>query len=108
GHSMGGAVVQRFAATHPEMVDALVLAASATGDERFGRRQPPAFLLRPIIPIMGKLVANRLFEASFFDASKSPAERREEYHRPERIRGSMDGLLAMMRDGATDAPIDRT
>ena len=108
GHSMGGAVVQRFAATFPEMVDALVLAASAVGDERFGRREPPAWLLRPIVPILGKVVAKRLFEASFFDPSKITAEMRDEYHRPERIRGSMDALVAMMTAGADDAPIDRS
>ena len=38
GHSMGGAVVQRFAVAYPEMVDALVLAASASADERVSRR----------------------------------------------------------------------
>lgn len=108
GHSMGGAVVQRFAATHPRMIDGLVLAAAATGDERLGRRSPPSWLLRPIIPVIGKLAAKRLFEASFFDPAKITDEMREEYHRPERIRGSMDGLLAMMRAGATDPPIDRS
>ena len=106
GHSMGGAVAQRFAATHPQMVDALVLAASASGDERFDRRMPPKFVLKPMMPVMGKLLGDRLFKASFNDPSKATPEIAAEYHRPERIKGSMDGLLVMMLEGATDPPID--
>ncbi len=107
GHSMGGAVVQRFAATHPEMVNALVLAASVSGDERF-RRTLPAFLLRPFLPLLAKFAASRLFKASFYDQSLATDAAFEAYVRPARIEGSMDGLLAMMRDAAKDAPIDRS
>lgn len=34
GHSMGGAVAQRFAVTYPDMADALILAASVSGEDR--------------------------------------------------------------------------
>jgi len=106
GHSMGGAVVQRFAATYPEMVQALVLMASVAGDERFARRLPPAFLLRPIVPVLANLVAGRLLAASFYDPSILTPELREEYVRPAHIKGSMEGLLAMMRESRDDPPID--
>ncbi len=108
GHSMGGAVAQRFAATNPEMVESLVLMASVAGDERYVRRMPPPALLRPILPLLASLVAGRLLTASFHDPSLLTPELREEYVRPAHIRGSREGLLAMMRDSREDPPIDRS
>ena len=106
GHSMGGVIVQRFAAAHPEMVDALVLAASGTGEERFNRRLPPAILLRPILPVLARLTAQRLLTASYYDKSVLTADVRAEYNRPAHLIGSMNGLLAIMHDAAQDVPID--
>ena len=50
GHSLGGAVVQRFAATHPKMVDALVLVALARATAVGSiSRLTSVFLLRPLV-----------------------------------------------------------
>jgi pimeloyl-ACP methyl ester carboxylesterase len=108
GHSMGGGVVQRYAATYPDNVSGLVLAASVAGDESSGRVRPPAWLLRPLLPVLAPVLGGRLLDASFYDPTQVTSEVRDEYRRPERIRGSMDGLLAMFRDAAADGPIDRS
>ena len=106
GHSMGGGIAQRFAAAHPEMVDALVLVASA-GEraERF-RRRLPAGLVRPLLPVLARVAADRLWTASWYDPTLARDQDREEYLRPARIKGSMDGLMAMMSDSRSDAPVD--
>ncbi len=106
GHSMGGGIVQRFAATYPDAVEALVLMASVSGEERLARHLPPAGLLRPVLPLLANLVATRLLDGCFCDRSILTPELREEYVRPARIRGSLDGLLAMARDSRYDPPID--
>ena len=104
GHSMGGGIAQRFAATYPEKVDALVLAASVTGEERIARRAPVG-LLRPALPLLAKLTASRLLHLGYYDPSMVTDDVRAEYLRPASIEGSMDGLLKAMRDGASDPPI---
>ncbi len=106
GHSMGGAVVQRFAVTHPEMVESLVLMASVAADEWQGRRMPPAFFVRPLLPVLANLVATRLLDAALYERSMFTPEMREETVRPMRIKGSLAGLLAMMRDRRSDPAID--
>ncbi len=109
GHSMGGGIALRFAATHPEMVDALVLAASVTGEERFGsRRTVPLWLLRPLLPLLGAFASSRLLQMMWYDRSKITDDVRDEYLRPARLKGSMDGLTAMMRGRASDSPVDDT
>ena len=106
GHSMGGGIAQRFAAAHPEMVDALILVASAgERPERF-RRRLPAGLLRPFLPALARVGADRLWAASWHDPSRARPEDRDEYMRPTRIKGSMDGLLAMMNGALEEEPID--
>jgi pimeloyl-ACP methyl ester carboxylesterase len=108
GHSMGGAIAMRFAASHPEIVSALVLAASAAGDERAGARAGglPRWLLRPVLPVLAGLASRRLLGLMYHDRSRIAPDVRDEYLKPARIKGSMDGLLAMMRDRASDPPID--
>lgn len=107
GHSMGGAIAQRLAVTHPDLVDALVLIASAPAHRRFPRAAlRPAALLRPLLPSLAKLAADRLLAASFYDRARLTPELREEYLRPARIRGSMDGLMKMVQDAANDEPVD--
>jgi len=106
GHSMGGAVVQRLAATCPEMVQALVLIASVASDERFPHGPLAALILRPFLPVLANVVATRLLDGLFYDRSVLTQEMREEYVRPAHIKGSMAGLLAMMRDSRDDPPID--
>ncbi len=108
GHSMGGAVVQRFASTYPEMVDALVLAASVAGDERYRRAVPPPTLVKPLAPVVAALVSRRLLRLSFYDPTLLTDELREEYFRPIRIRGTIDGILRSGREAAGDPEIDRS
>lgn len=111
GHSMGGGIALRFAAAHPLIVQALVLAASATGEERAGQRaglrgSMPQWLLRPILPVMAGFASSRLMKRMYHDTSRITPDVRDEYLRPARIKGSMDGLMAMMRDRAADQPVD--
>jgi pimeloyl-ACP methyl ester carboxylesterase len=108
GHSMGGAVVQRFAATYPEMVDALVLAASVAGDERYRRAVPPPILVKPMAPIIAALVSRRLLALSFFDPTLLTDELRDAYLRPIRLRGTLDGILRSGREAARDPAFDRS
>ena len=112
GHSMGGGVSLRFASMHPHMVRALVLAASATGEERFAERtgirraSPPRWLLRPALPLLAGIASSRLLKLLYHDTSAITPDVRDAYMLPGRIKGSMDGLLAMMRDRTTDPPVD--
>lgn len=107
GHSMGGGVAQRFAVAYPDMVDALVLAASVNGEAPAGRRVlPPGPLLKLAVPLLAKFAATRMLRGSFYDPAMLTDEVRDEYMRPIRIIGSMDGLIAIMRDGAADLPVD--
>src|SRR5581483_2078339 len=96
GHSMGGGIAMRFAATHPEMTEALVLVASVTGQERMQRVRLPKALLRPLMPVLSRVTAHMLLRASYHDRSKLTPEAVEALLEPTRIRGSMDGLLAML------------
>jgi pimeloyl-ACP methyl ester carboxylesterase len=63
-------------------------------------------LLRPALPVLAGVAASRLLKMMYVDQSKLTQEVRDEYLRPVRIKGSMDGLMAMMRDRALDPPID--
>lgn len=106
GHSMGGGIVQRFAAMHPDAVEALVLIASVSGDERLLGHVRLSGVLRPVLPLIANLIAARLLAGLFCDPAIFTPELREEYVRPARIKGSRDGMLAMARDSRRDAPID--
>jgi pimeloyl-ACP methyl ester carboxylesterase len=108
GHSMGGAVAQRFGATHPERVEALVLAATVPADRRMGRsaiRVAGAF--RPVLTLLEGFAARALLRSSFHDPSLLTPELRDMYLRPAHIRGSRDGLMKMIADSAErDEPVD--
>ncbi|MEX0750458.1 MAG: alpha/beta hydrolase [Dehalococcoidia bacterium] len=106
GHSMGGAVAQRFAAGHPAMVDALVLVAAMPADRRPRRAPLPAFALLPVLPLLARVAASRLLKYGFHDAANLTQEVREEYLRPARIKGSMYGLTKMMQDARSDLAVD--
>ena len=106
GHSMGGGVVQRFACAHAQRVDALVLASSINLAHHIPRFRAPRALLRPVLPVLAGFAASRLLTTSVYDSASITPEVREEYLRPARIKGSMDGLLKMMRDRAHDRPVD--
>lgn len=101
GHSMGGAVAQRFAVTHPERVEALVLAASVAADRRLGRGAGRAVgAVRPFLPVLEGIAARGLLRGSFYDRSLLTPELKEIYLRPAHIRGSRAGLAKMIRDSA--------
>ncbi|HYM15930.1 MAG TPA: alpha/beta hydrolase [Dehalococcoidia bacterium] len=138
GHSMGGAVVQRFAATYPQRVDALVLAASATGDERLAqhlaRGLPQAVAVTPVVIMLEaltsavshavrqstllsralgsasylRLVSARLVRLWSYDASALTEDVIEGYARPMRIRGTLAATLRSVSDATRDAPINRS
>jgi pimeloyl-ACP methyl ester carboxylesterase len=80
--------------------------ASVAADEWQGRRLPPAFFVRPLLPVLANLVATRLLDAALYERSMFTPEMREETVRPMRIKGSLAGLLAMMRDRRSDPAID--
>jgi pimeloyl-ACP methyl ester carboxylesterase len=103
GHSMGGAVAMKVASVHPERVARLVLAASVSGDSP---PMAPAWLVRPFLPVLARLVSRRLLRMSVYDASTITDEMREAYTRPMAIKGSMRGLYQMLRDARKGAPID--
>lgn len=108
GHSMGGAIAQRFAATFPGRTDALILAASAPADRRIGRRAVRmASLFRPALPILEGFAARALLRGSFHDPSLLTPEIEEMYLRPAHVRGSRAGLMKMIEDGAQrDGPVE--
>jgi len=103
GHSMGGEVAMRAAAAAPERVAQLALVASVSGDRV--PTLPPTPLIKPFLPALSRLLGRRMLGASFVDKSRLTDEIWEAYHRPARIRGSMDGLYSIMRDTRKDPPI---
>lgn len=106
GHSMGGGVVQRFAGTYPEMVEAAVLAASVNPEhQRRARNLAPGAMMRPVLPYLGKIATERMLKASYFDDSVLTPDVADEYKRPGRIAGSMDGLFRMMQEGRNDGAV---
>lgn len=105
GHSMGGAVAMRAAAQAPERVDRLVLAASVSGD-RVRMAIPPSRMLRSTLPLLARLGGRRLFIASWYDWSRIPNAAFQEYRKAARIKGSLDGVIEMLKDTRKDPPID--
>lgn len=138
GHSLGGAVAQRFAATHPKTVDALVLVASSTGEERWGeylgRFVRPSFPLGPIVSALVGLtaaasyglqhsvtaqgavgrfshmrfVSRRLLGLWAYDTMTLTDDVRDGYLRPMRIRGTLASILRSVGDTEREGAIDRS
>lgn len=103
GHSMGGEVAMRVAATAPERFRHLVLAASVSGD-RFPTL-PPTPIIKPFMPFLSRLTARFLLPCGFYDRSKLTDEVREGYRAPRRVRGFMNGVYQLLRDARRDPPI---
>jgi len=103
GHSMGGEIAMRVAASYPQRVDRLVLAASVSGDRI--RTLPPTPLMRPFLPALSRIFGKRMLRRSFHDQSKATEEVWQAYHRPATIRGSTDGLYSIMKDTRREPPV---
>jgi len=105
GHSMGGGVLQRFAVTYPDAVDALVLVGSVYRMWRV-RSTLPTPVARAVAPLATSFLASRTLKLSYYDEGVLDETVREEYLRPLRIKGTSDGILAMMRQNWEDPEID--
>jgi pimeloyl-ACP methyl ester carboxylesterase len=104
GHSMGGEVAMRMAAMEPERVERLVLAASVSGDRI--PTLPPTPLIKPFLPAFARLTSRVMLRRAVAHPAYLTPEVREGYLAPMRIKGSMDGLYQIIRDGRQDEKID--
>ncbi len=104
GHSMGGEVVMRVAARAPERVERLVLAASVSG-ERIPLL-PPLPIIRPFLPLIGRVIGDYILRRSFYDRSELTPEMRREYRAPTAIRGFYDAVWQMMQHLRRDRSVD--
>ncbi len=104
GHSMGGEVAMRLAATAPERLEGLVLIASVSGERL--PMLPALPIIRPFLPLIGRLVGERILQRSFYDRSKITEEMRREYRAPMAIRGTYDAIWQMMRHFHRDKTVD--
>jgi len=104
GHSLGGEVAMRVAAAAPERVDALVLAASVSGERVW--TLPPTPLFKPFLAILGRLFGRRLFRRMFYDPRNATEEAREAYATPTRVRGYGDALYELAKDARQDRRVD--
>jgi pimeloyl-ACP methyl ester carboxylesterase len=111
GHSMGGAIALRLAATWPEKVDRLILVGSAPPD-----RMVPRFAASPPLPSLlglgAALVLHQprlreiVLRQGFYDPAFLSPEMVEEFRHIARIRGSTSSIVSILRDAAREEPID--
>jgi pimeloyl-ACP methyl ester carboxylesterase len=111
GHSMGGAIALRLAATWPEKVDRLILVASAPPD-----RMVPRFVASPPLPSFLRLgtalvlhqprLREIVLRQGFYDPAFLSPEMVEEFRHIARIRGSTSCIVSILRDAAREQPLD--
>lgn len=111
GHSLGGAVVERFAARYPEMVERLVLVAAVSAGDR--RPMPPAGALFTVIAtlVQGLLAASSRLERlaqsrTVYDPSFMTGDVLAGHIQPLRVRGSAAAVRRLFRGSALDQPVD--
>lgn len=109
GHSMGGAIAMRLAATHPQRVERLILVASAPSDRPL--KLPLYPLLRPLMPVPLALIAREQRLRSelrriVHDPSVVTGEMEQGYIQPLRLRGTARCLTAMLGAVRRDQPVN--
>jgi pimeloyl-ACP methyl ester carboxylesterase len=111
GHSMGGAIALRLAATWPEKVDRLILVGSAPPG-----RMVPRFAASPSLPSFLRLgtalvlhqprLREIVLRQGFYDPAFLSPEMLAEFRRIARIRGSTNAIASLLSDAAREEPID--
>ena len=104
GHSMGGEVLMRMASMAPDRIARLVLAGSVSGDRLPSLPVTP--LIKPFLPATARLTSHLTRRRSVYDPSHFTPEVREAYLAPMRVKGSVNGLYQILRDGRNDGKID--
>ena len=111
GHSMGGAIALRLAATFPEKVEKLILVGSTPPNWMVLRLAvgPP---VRSLLRLGAALVLHqpglreRVLRQGFYDPTSLSPEMMEEIRRVATIRGSTNAIASLLSDAAGDEPID--
>ncbi|MCJ7510478.1 MAG: alpha/beta hydrolase [Dehalococcoidia bacterium] len=111
GHSMGGAIALRLAATWPEKVDRLILVDSVPPGRmvpRFAASPPlPSFLrLGTALVLHQPRLREIVLRQGFYDPAFLSPEMLEEFRRIARIRGSANAIASLLSDAARDEPLD--
>ena len=111
GHSMGGAIALRLAATSPEKVDKLILVGSAPPS-----RMVPRFAASPPLPSLLRLgtalvlhqprLREIVLRQGYYDPAFLSPEMLAEFRRVARIRGSTNAIASLLSDAARDEPLD--
>lgn len=111
GHSMGGAIALRLAATWPEKVDRLILVGSAPPD-----RMVPRFVASPPLPSLLRLgtalvlhqprLREIVLRQGFYDSAFLSPEMLEEFRSLSRIRGSTNAIVSLLSEAAREEPFD--
>ena len=111
GHSMGGAIALRLAATSPEKVDRLILVGSAPPS-----RMVPRLAASPPLPSLLRLgtalvlhqprLREIVLRQGFYDPAFLSPEMLGEFRRVARIRGSTNAIASLLSDAARDEPLD--
>ena len=104
GHSLGGEVAMRIAASSPERVERLILAASVSGDRvPLAPRLP---FMKAFLPAWGRVTTLTTWRRMFYDRSKVDLEAiRQAYSKPLRIYGTGNTIWEMWADTRKDKHI---